>query len=65
MNLVTIFGDEIKGEEDSKIDLSFTDNNAEETLAELADKLADDEMNVILGAKKLYSEAVLHAILRG
>ena len=65
MNLVTIFGDEIKGEEDSKIDLSFSDNNAEETLAELADKLADDEMNVILGAKKLYSEAVLHAILKG
>lgn len=65
VKLIDIFGEEVIGEENKKISLSFRQSNIEEAMDEANRVIGDDNFELILKIKELHDRGLLANIMKG
>lgn len=65
MKLSTLFAEDITDENGSRIEISFTNGSADETMDKLTDLLNDGFFTVLLSLRDIYTNAALQGILKG
>ena len=65
MNLSALFGEEIVDEEGNKTDIGFNEGSVDDVLIKLADILSEEQYELILSLKEIYSAVSVQGILKG